>query len=308
MTYESLLCDLVKNDDRYIILTAENRAAIRNLPDIVSKNFMDLGIAEQTMTGVAAGLALRGRIPVLHALATFLTMRAFEFIRTDVGIGNLPVKFVGCVPGFLSEANGPTHQAVEDIGLMRLIPNMEIFCPADEDDLLLSLKDVLASPRPAYIRYINTKPSLKHQTGLKYGEAEVIQSGYDITLFTYGIMLAEALKAKRILEEKGFSVGLVNLKYLNPFDEETVLANINSSYLNVCIEDHYSVGGLYSIIAEMLIRRRTSANIMSVSLNNKWFKPVLLKEVLEYEGFTGKQIADRILYVIKNELTAIIEK
>ena len=98
-----------------VVLTAENRAAIRHLPAAIGERFIDVGICEQTMVGMAAGLALRGRIPVLHALATFLTLRAFEFIRTDVGIAGLPVKLVGGVPGFLSDGNGPTHQAIDDV-------------------------------------------------------------------------------------------------------------------------------------------------------------------------------------------------
>ena len=105
-TYESTLLAAAEKDPRLIVVTAENRAAIRGLPAKLGSRFLDTGITEQTMIGMAAGLALRGRIPVVHALATFLTMRAFEFIRTDVGIPGLPVKLVGAVPGVLSEANG----------------------------------------------------------------------------------------------------------------------------------------------------------------------------------------------------------
>src|SRR3970040_3153918 len=105
MNYEQRLLELIQNDDRIVVMTAENRAAMRNLASQIGDRFIDVGIAEQTMVGMAAGLALRGRIPVVHALSTFLTMRAFEFIRTDVGIAHLPVKIVGYVPGFLSEAN-----------------------------------------------------------------------------------------------------------------------------------------------------------------------------------------------------------
>jgi transketolase len=104
--YENTLLDLMAVDERIIVMTAENRAAIRNLPNLVGERFIDTGITEQTMIGAAAGLALRGRIPVVHALATFLTLRAFEFVRSDVGIGNLPVKLVGGVPGFLSDGSG----------------------------------------------------------------------------------------------------------------------------------------------------------------------------------------------------------
>ena len=101
MNYEEILISLAEKNSNIVVMTAENRAAIRNLPSKIKDQFVDVGIAEQTMIGMAAGLALRGRIPVVHALSTFLTMRAFEFIRTDVGIGNLPVKIVGAVAGFL---------------------------------------------------------------------------------------------------------------------------------------------------------------------------------------------------------------
>src|SRR3954467_9142076 len=135
MSYEDTLLACATADERLMVMTAENRAAIRSLPAALGDRFVDVGIAEQTMIGMAAGLALRGRIPVVHALAAFLTMRAFEFIRTDVGIARLPVKLVGGVAGFLSEANGPTHQAIEDIALMRGIPHMQIFCPTDHHEL-----------------------------------------------------------------------------------------------------------------------------------------------------------------------------
>ena len=134
-----------------------------------------MGIAEQTLIGMSAGLALRGRIPIVHSLASFLTMRAFEFIRTDIGILNLPVILVGGVPGFLSEANGPTHQAIEDISLMRGIPGMNIFCPADEEDMLLGLPKVLNSKLPFYIRYNNRKPHVLHDQNFEIGKAEYFE-------------------------------------------------------------------------------------------------------------------------------------
>src|ERR1700743_168224 len=102
-TYQSVLLDLVEGDPRVLVVTAENRAAIRELPAKIGPRFIDVGICEQTMVGMAGGPALRGRVPRVPALATFLTLRAYEFIRTDVGIAGLPVKFVGAVPGFLSD-------------------------------------------------------------------------------------------------------------------------------------------------------------------------------------------------------------
>src|SRR5580700_9563155 len=157
MDYESKLRELALRDERLVVMTAENRAAIRGLPAVLGDRFVDTGITEQAMIGAAAGLALRGRIPVAHALATFLTLRAFEFIRSDVGIAGLQVKLVGAVPGFLSDGNGPTHQALEDVALMRGIPNLDVFCPADASDMVLGLESFLATGRPGYLRY-NPRP------------------------------------------------------------------------------------------------------------------------------------------------------
>src|SRR5277367_438212 len=162
MTYEELLTQTALADNRFIVMTAENRALVRNIPGKLGNRFIDTGITEQTMIGAAAGLALRGRIPVVHALACFLTMRAYEFIRTDVGIGNLPVKLIGGVPGFLSDGNGPTHQAIEDVALMRGIPHMKVFCPADEEDMLLMLTDIWHSPYPSYVRLNTRKTDYRH--------------------------------------------------------------------------------------------------------------------------------------------------
>src|ERR1700760_2909585 len=173
MSYEELLTELATTDERFIVMTAENRALIRKLPQLLGNRFVDTGITEQTMIGAAAGLALRGRIPVVHALASFLTMRAFEFVRTDAGIPNLPIKLSSFIPGFLSDGNGPTHQAIEDIALMRGIPNMTVFAPADEDDLLKMLPDIWNHPSPSYVR-INTQKSGYEHEPFEIGKAEVI--------------------------------------------------------------------------------------------------------------------------------------
>ncbi len=301
LTYEKLLEDLVNNNDKFLILTAENRASIRNLPRGIGRSFIDVGIAEQTMIGMSAGLALRGRVPVVHALAAFLTMRAFEFIRTDIGISNLPVKLVGSAPGFLSEANGPTHQAVEDIGLMSLIPGMNIFCPADEEDLLLGLPKVLCSSSPFYIRFNNQKPLITHDHNFDIGKTEVVSSGYDITILTYGFMFRESYKAKKVLDKLGYSVGLINLRTLKPIDAKEIIKAIRNSTLTVTVEDHFVTGGLYSIISAMIVKEKIFANIFPIALKERWFKPALLDDVLEFERFTSEHLALKIVDVLQNE-------
>src|SRR6201996_859280 len=180
MTYEELLTEMALKDERMVVMTAENRALVRNMPRTLGTRFIDTGITEQTMVGMAAGLALRGRIPVIHALAPFLTMRAFEFIRTDVGIAGLPVKLSGYIPGFLSDGNGPTHQAIEDVAILRGIPGMEVYSPADEDDLVGMLPAIWSSPAPAYVR-INHKPGSYSHAPYEPGKAEIVAKGKDVT-------------------------------------------------------------------------------------------------------------------------------
>jgi transketolase len=295
MTYEQSLHSLALRDPDVMVLTAENRAAIRELPRLLGERFLDFGIAEQTMVGAAAGLALRGRRPVVHALAAFLTMRAFEFVRTDVGIAGLPVTLVGGVPGFLSEANGPTHQAVEDIALMRGIPGMKVFCPADLEDLTSGLPRFLQDPSPCYIRYNAMPPAIRHSSDVAIGRAERLFDGEDITILTYGFLLREALRAREILVAQGKGVRLVNLRTLSPIDEGEILDGAADTGTLVTIEDHLLAGGLFTIVSEILVRRHVRAQVIPFALPERWFRPGLLEDVLETEGFTGAQIAARIL-------------
>ncbi len=299
-TYEQVLRETAAADERIVVMTAENRVAIRNLPRELGPRFIDVGIAEQTMVGAAAGLALRGRTPVVHALATFLTMRAFEFIRTDVGIGNLPVKLVGGVPGFLSDGNGPTHQALEDVALMRGIPHMQVFSPADADDLVIGLPSILASPSPCYIRYNALPAPVAHAEEFSPGKAEVIAEGTDVTILVHGFLLREVVRALPLLGAGGISARVVNMRMLQPVDEDEILRGARETGTVVTVEDHFLTGGLATIAAEVLTRHRTTTHHIPLALEGRWFTPGLLERVLANEGFTGEQIARRILDAIRN--------
>lgn len=292
-TYESMLLERALSDERILVLTAENRAVIRSLPAALGERFVDFGICEQTMIGAAAGLALRGRIPVAHALAAFLTMRPFEFIRTDVGIPGLPVKLVGGVPGLLSEANGPTHQALEDVALLRGIPGMSVYCPGDEDDLLLALPSFLDCPGPAYLRYNGRKAVVAHEAFVP-GRAEVLRPGSEVAILTYGTLLTECAGAARLLSERGIDARLVNLRTLEPFDEEAVLSAARETGLLVTVEDHFRRGGLATAVAETLVRARVPARTHAIAFEARWFRPGLLPAVLEHERLTPAHLANRI--------------
>jgi transketolase len=292
--YEELLRELSSRDDRIIAMTAENRGPFRGLSVELGKRMIDVGIAEQTLIGMAAGLALAGKIPVVHAFSTFMTMRAFEFIRTDIGLPRLPVKLIGSANGILSEANGPTHQALEDIGLMRGIPHVNIFCPADAEDLNIGMPAILDSPEPFYVRFTNRAPAYEHSEEFKIGKAETVSVGSDITILAYGALFTETLEAVETLKQKGYSVGLINVRTLKPIDTEAVTIAAANSKLLVTVEDHFLTGGLFSIVAEVMALSNVSTNILPIAFQEKWFKPALMKDVLEYEKLRGEDIAERV--------------
>jgi len=299
MNYEQLIIDTLTKDERYVIMTAENRALLRNIPEHLKERFIDTGITEQCMIGAAAGLALRGRVPIVHALAAFLTLRGFEFIRTDIGISGLPVKLSGSVSGFLSDGNGPTHQAIEDVSIMRGIPGMQVFCPSDEDDMLTMLPHIWGSPYPSYLRVNTLKSVYKHSGNFTIGKAEVISEGRDITFLVYGMLFSNVYKAKELLQSQGYSVGLVNMRSLKPVDEQVIKNVVTNSNLVITVEDHFRTGGLYSIVAEILLNNAITGNVHSFALDEKWFRPARLNETLEYEGFTPEKLTQRTLNLLE---------
>ena len=294
-SYEQILKEFVDRDDRTVIMTAENRAPMRNLAGLIGNRFIDTGITEQAMVGISAGLALRGRRPVIHALASFLTMRAFEFIRTDLGIPNLPVKVVGFVPGILSDGNGATHQAIEDVSLMRGIPNMRVFAPADEQDLTIGLRTILEDNQPCYIRWHMMKPVVDHQRSFEIGKAEVLSKGMDVQVLTYGALFGEAYQAVEKLKQEGLSVGITNMRMLSPVDENAILDAVQGAKLTVTVEDHFLRGGLATIVAETLTRAKVTGEILNIGFDQQWFRPARLPEVLAYEGLNAEKLTGRIM-------------
>ncbi len=294
MTYEDRLLRIADGDARVVVMTAENRAAIRGLPARLGPRFIDVGIAEQTLVGAAAGLALRGRVPIVHSLATFLTMRAFEFIRTDVGIAHLPVKLVGAAAGFLSEANGPTHQAIEDVALMRGIPGVNVCCPADEAEMLDAIAGIAADAAPWYMRYNARPAAFRHHVPFAPGKAEVAAEGSDVAILTYGCLVGECYHAVERLEDRGIAARLVNMRTLAPVDEAAILQAARETSLVVTVEDHFATGGLATIVAEVAAAHGIAVRLHPIALPGRWFTPALFNDVLECEGFSSERLARRI--------------
>jgi transketolase len=182
---------------------------------------------------------------------------------------------------------------------MRGIPNVNVFSPADEEDMLKGLRKVFESPSPFYMRYNTVKAVVEH-SDFEIGKAETFGSGTDVAILVHGFLFTQAFRAKEILESQGFSVRLINIRTPKPIDENAILKTVDECKLIVTIEDHFITGGLYTILAEVLLRNNKTAKVLPFALMNKWFKPGLLNDVLEYEGFTSKQIAEKITKAISS--------
>jgi len=299
--YEEHLLRLAENDDRIVVLTAENHAAIRTLPGKLGSRFIDVGICEQTLLGVAAGLAQRGRRPIVHALAAFLTMRGFEFIRTDIGIGRLPVILVGGVPGLLSDGNGPTHQAIEDVGLMRGIPGMAVVAPADQAELTSAISAALDFGGPCYLRYYDGPDATEHKGDYSFGKAEIVGNREaPVVIATYGLLVAQAVLAQKLLRLQGLDVCVLNMRTVAPLDEQSLLTAARQAELLVVVEDHFQIGGLFSAIAESFALSSLSVPMLPINLKHDWFPAGLLNSVLKATNLSGACIAATIVAHLEN--------
>jgi len=300
--YEQLLLDLVQSDERIVIITAENRGHMRSLPSLIGDRFIDVGIAEQTMIGVAAGMALRGRIPIVHALASFVTLRPFEFIRDDVGIAGLPVIMVGMVPGVLSDGNGPTHQAIDDVQVMRGIPNVNVFCPADTAELIAGLPELIKAGGAWYVRYLAGDPVIEHHEEFVVGKAEtVVDCDAPVaTILTYGYLTRTAIEAASLLATNGIATRVVNMRTLKPVDADAIVRAAKESRVVVTLEDHFRTGGLRSIVAETLLDARLTASVLSIDFGHTWFTPGRLGEVLDHHGLTPDHVCNAIAHHVEH--------
>lgn len=295
--YETLLLDTAARDERIVVITAENRGHMRTVPPMLGDRFIDVGIAEQTMIGMAAGMAVRGRIVVTHALAAFLTLRAFEFIRDDVALANVPVVMVGMVPGILSDGNGPTHQAIEDVAIMRGLPNMGVFCPCDESEFISGMRVLLESRRPWYVRYISTPDLAIDRAAFEPGVASVVRGVSihrpNVTILTYGFLTRQCIEAADQLRRDDISVRVVNMRTLKPFDADMIMHAAATSELVVTVEDHLLTGGLASIVAETLMAHGKGAHVLTIGFST-WFTPGRLNDVIDNERLSSAAIAQRI--------------
>ncbi len=255
-TLAQALVEAAKKDDRIVVLDADLMSchATKCFKEAFPNRFINVGIAEQNLIGVAAGMAAMGKIPFAYSFAPFATRRCYDQIFISVAYSGLNVKIVGSEPGVAAEANGGTHMPFEDMAIMRAIPKMVCFEPTDATMMEKALPDILAHDGAVYIRMFRKKAEKIYDDSLEFklGKGILLEEGKDVTIVASGIMVARALEARVILKEQGIDAEVINLHTWKPIDKDLLVRSAIKTGAIVTAENHNVYGGLGSAVAEAL--------------------------------------------------------
>lgn len=253
--YIDTLYDLASKDKRVYALISDNGAIVydRYRRDLASQ-YLNLGISEANMLGMAAGMASCGKIPFAYTIGAFLAYRAFEFIRNDICLQEQNVKIVGTGAGEAYSSLGPTHHSTEDLGGLRALPNLTILCPASPIEVKKATIAAYEYEGPVYLRLgTNREPEIyEGDYEFEIGKAVILKNGMDVTLIGMGSILKDVLEAAKYLQNEGIQARVINIHTIKPIDKDIILRAIEETGKVVTIEDHNVIGGLGSAVAEVI--------------------------------------------------------
>ena len=253
------LVEAARKDDRIVVLDADLMSchSTKCFLEAFPERFINVGIAEANLIGVAAGMAAFGKIPFAFSFAPFATRRCYDQIFISVAYSKLPVKIVGSDPGVMAEANGGTHMPFEDMSIMRAIPKMVCFEPTDATMLAKALPQIIDYPGAVYIRMFrkNAEKIYDDSLDFKLGKAVTLKEGKDVTLVASGIMVGRALKAAEELAAEGITARVVNVHTWKPIDEDAIVESVKATGAVVTCENHSTYGGLGSAVAEVVVEK-----------------------------------------------------
>ena len=254
--YGHVLKTEVYKNPNVVVLEADlgNATKSNAFKEVAPERYFNMGISEQDLIGTAAGFAAAGKIPLASTFAVFATGRAFEQVRNSVCYPKLNVKICATHAGLTVGADGGSHQAIEDISLMRTLPNMTVINPADAKEAEAAVLAAIDYQGPVYIRLgrAETKDIHDDSYHFEWGKAEVLRQGSDVTIFATGIMTAKALDAAETLAKQGIQAEVINVHTIKPLDEEVILASAEKTRHVVTVEEHNVATGLGAAVAELL--------------------------------------------------------
>ena len=297
-SYGEALVELGKGNKNIVVLDADLATATKTIefatefPD----RFFDIGIAEADMIGTAAGMATCGKIPYASTFAVFAAGRTYDQIRSSVCYPNLNVKICATHAGVTVGEDGATHQMLEDLSLMRVLPNMKVFCPSDDVQTKWLIKEISNINGPCYVRLCRQATPEIYDKNQKFEIGKMIQigEGTDATVFATGVTVSEALKAKEILIEKGIDIRVIDVHTIKPLDEEMILKCANETKRLISIEDHSILGGMGSSIAEVLTEKMPT-KLERMGVNDRFGKSGKAEELLKEFEIDSSAIVSKFI-------------
>lgn len=257
VAYANKMAEIADKDDRIVLIDADLMAASKTglFKEKHPDRFVDVGVAEANMMGVAAGLAASGMIPFTHSFTPFATRRCFDQITVSIAYPGLNVKMIGSDPGVSAQLNGGTHMSFEDVALMRSLGTMTIFEPIDIEQLEQGLPEVIKINGPVYIRMFRkiTEKIFDKNYKLNWGKGDLLTEGNDISIIASGIMVKEALDAAEILKAEGINARVIAMHLIKPIDQEIIIKAAKETGAIVTAENHSILNGLGSAVSEIVV-------------------------------------------------------
>ena len=296
-SFGKALVELGKENENVVVLTADLAGATKTslfekeFPD----RFINVAIAEQNMIGISAGLATTGKIPFASTFAMFAAGRAYDQIRNSVAYPKLNVKICGTHAGVTVGEDGATHQMLEDLSLMRSIPNMTVLCTSDDVQTKWAIKEMAKIDGPVYIRLARVATPVIYDENQKFEIGKMVQigDGTDATVFATGVEVAEALKAKEELEKENINIRVVDVHTIKPIDREMIIKCAKETKKLITIEDHSIIGGLGTAVCEVL-SEECPTKVVRMGMQDKFGKSGKAEQLLKYFKLDSEAIIEKV--------------
>ena len=294
VAYGEALLELAAENDKIVVLDADLSHATMTLKfsQTYPDRFFNCGIAECNMVDIAAGMSTMGYIPFASSFAIFGTGRAYEMVRNSVAYPHFNVKLCMTHAGITVGEDGGSHQSVEDIALMRVVPGMTVICPCDANETKRAVRAIAEMEGPVYLRLARAaSPVFEEDMPFEIGKANVLRDGTDGVMFATGLMVSPALNAAAAMAEEGKKIAVVNVHTIKPLDEETVLAMAKKCGKVMTLEEHSIIGGLGEAIASTLIGNG-DFKFKKVGINDEFGQSGTANDLLEEYGFSDSKVLE----------------
>ena len=306
VAYGKALLELGKTNPNVVVLDADLSGSTQTkfFPKEFPDRFFNMGIAEQNMIGVAAGLSSTGKIPFASSFAMFACGRAWEFVRNSICHNQFNVKICATHAGLTVGEDGGSHQIIEDLAIMRVIPHLTVIVPADAVEARAATLAIAEFFGPVYMRLGRSNvPVLFDEKDFEFkiGKAHVMKAGIDVSIFACGVMVSRALWAQELLQNEGLSAEVVNVSTIKPLDEEAILNSVRKTGCAVTCEEHNIIGGLGDAVASVLAEKHL-VPLKKIGVQDQFGQSGKADELLIHYGLTKENIANAAKEVIKKKI------